>query len=149
MRGLRSRNPFTVCIVRHEFDDARAKRGDELAVVRDDDDADAVGAQGVDEAHDLHPCAPVLPEGRLVEDQHARCGGERGGHGQAPLFAAGQCVGVHLRVLVEVEPAQQCHAALAGGGLVHAGACGPEHDFAEHARAGELVFGVLEDVGDP
>ena len=140
--------PLAVPALRDKFDDSCAERGDELMVMGDDDDADAVAAQPVDEVDDLHPGAAVLPEGRLVENQHAWGGGERRGHGEPAFFASGQRVRVDVLVPAEVEAFEQIVRAAAGFIGRDAGAQRPEHDFVDDAAPGELVFGVLENVGD-
>ena len=116
--------------------------------MRDHDDAHAVAAQAVDQAHDLHPGAPVLAEGRLVEDEHARRRGQGGGHGQPPFLAAGERVRVLLGVLDEPEPRQQFTRAALRLRLIAPGAQRPEHHLLQYAAARELVLGVLEHVGD-
>ena len=113
----------------------------------DDDDAHAVGTQIVDQPHNLHPGTSVLSEGRFVEQQHLRCGGECGGDGESAFLATGQRVWVDVRVLVEMESPEQVHAPCARLLLSHSRAQWAEHDLVEHARTGELVLGVLEHVG--
>ena len=140
--------PLALPVLRDEFDDACAERGDELMVVGDDDDADAVAAQPVDEVDDLHPSTAVLPERRFVKNQHAWGGGERCGHGEPAFFASGQRVRVDVLVPAEVEAFKQVVRAAAGFVGRDAGAQRPEHDFVDDAASGELVFGVLENVGD-
>lgn len=140
------RLPFAPGILRLQFDDARAQRRDQFAVVRDHDDAYTVGTQAVDELHHLHPCAPVLSESRLVQNEHTRRGCQRRGHGEPAFLPTGKGVRIGVLIAQQIEPPQQGARTFAGLALLYAHTQRAEHHLVEYAAGGELVFGVLEHI---
>ena len=114
----------------------------------DHDHADAIPAQSADQSDDLHPGAPVLSEGRLVENQDPGGGRQRGGDRETALLPARKRVGIGPCVPSEIESGKQILGTRPGRLLVHARAQGPQHDLVENGPSCELMLGILEHVGD-
>ena len=71
-------------------------------VVLDDNDA-AFRGQLLDDADDAHALVDVQVGGRLVEEIHVRITQQRGAHGHALQFTAGQLADFSLKQMVDAE----------------------------------------------
>ena len=109
--------------------------------MRRHDDGSPGVAVGREERGELGPRAGVLPEGRLVEQQHARLGRERGGDRQPALLAAAQQEGARRREVRQPQSLEQGVDALGVGPA--------DGELIAHRRGHELVLGVLEDDAEP
>ena len=78
--------------------------------------------------------------GRLIEQQHIRVHRQRTHNGDALLLAAGQHVGVGVRLVGQTDALQQLHGFLVGLCLLHqAQTHGGQRDVLLHRQVGEEV----------
>ena len=145
-----------------EDGDAVAEVEDEAHVVLDDEDGDALVADGEDEFFGGAGFLGVHAGGGLVEEEQAGFAGECAGDFELALFAVGEVAGEVVALVGEADELQEFHGAFVGGGfgLLEAGAAqerGPEAFFGAGVAADEDVFedrhvgeepDVLEGAGD-
>ena len=80
--------------------------------VRDEQDGDALVAQPADQREQRLHFVGVEARGGLVEDQHARVGGDGARHGRELLQGGGQAAGELRHVEVDAEAGEQLARAL-------------------------------------
>src|SRR2546427_632257 len=115
---------------------------DEREVVCDEEDRAPGASLLVEERDELARVPEVLPERRLVQDQHVRPAHERARDRQPPLLTVGERVWIRLGQALEPEPFEE---------LVRIARRRPasgEGDLFAHRSGEEAALGVLEDVGD-
>lgn len=145
-----------------EAGDAVAQVEDEAHVVLDDEDGDALVADGEDEFLGGAGFLGVHAGGGLVEEEQAGVAGEGSGDFELALFAVGEVAGEVVGFVGEADELEEFHGAFAGGGFgfAEAGAAQegrPEAFFGAGVAADEDVFqdghvgeepDVLEGAGD-
>ena len=94
-----------------ERDDALGHRGDHPHVVLDHEEREAAAVQLADELHQPGDAALVHAAGHLVEQQHARLGGERARELEALALAGGERARVRVGLLGEPDPVEQLAGA--------------------------------------
>ena len=105
--------------------DAIADLVDLVEEVRDEQDGDALVAQAADQREQRLHFVGVEARGRLVEDQHARIGGDGARHGGELLQGRGQTARELRHVEVDAEAGQQFARAPLGFAPVDAAAARP------------------------
>ena len=131
-----------------QHDHAVGVLGDELHVVRDDEDRRALVVQLAQQRQQLVGAGAVLPERRLVEREHRGSGDQRGADREPALLPAGEEERVRAGLRGQAEAREQRLGALAD--LVVGEALQPQavRELVEDGVRDELVLGVLEDEPD-
>ena len=132
------------------------QRPGKVDVVGHRNDCRAAGQLLAQQHGKFPPGVCVLAEGRLVEDQDGRAGGQHRGHRQPPFFAARKGERVGLGKVFEPEPLQEFVDPLLDGSVVEErfpgpgfhGVPWPEGQFLADRGGHELVLGFLEDRTD-
>ena len=125
-----------------ELDDAAGDVADEPLVVGRGDEADAMLEMLTQELEQTRVPMPVLPERRLIEDEHARAADQDAGERQPSLLAARQPVRTPIAKPVERQ-LESLHELRHARGLRRRE---PEADLVLDAFGQELALGILEDV---
>ena len=95
-----------------------AEQGDEVGIVRDADHRAPFGDHGAHQCDHVEPGVAVLPEGRLVEEDHPWRGGQDGADAEAALLAARQGERVRPGQADQVEALEQLVGAQRDLGVV-------------------------------
>lgn len=124
-------------------------RPDQLDVVRRHQNCASRGRESTQDRGDLQHVSEVQTAGRLVEDHSLTSRGERGADRQALLLAAGECQGMTIRALAQIDSGQDLIASRAHIRLCDARKPQGHLDLVRHGFRHQLVIDVLEDEKHP
>ena len=109
-RRMASGDPSAILTAEVEHDDLVAHVHDEVHVVLDEEDGHApVVGEAAHEVGQLGALGVAEAGRRLVQQQHARLGGDGVGDGQQPTLAVGEVLDGPPEVVLDLELADRCH----------------------------------------
>src|SRR5690606_16994329 len=120
---------------------------EELVVARGDHGTARVDEFGED-GDEFPPGSGVLPEGRLIEHEDARAGGEHRGNAEPALLTAGERVRVSGGERIEAQPLKELVDARSDLVIGQPQRSRANRELVTHAGGEELVLWLLENSAD-